>query len=137
MNEPVEIYVKEIFELAKKAKEGVLLDNPDLIIEKFNLMCGDDVTLSINISEDNKVAIGYQVQGCILCRAATKKLVDLVIRNNKKDKIIEKLAEILIMYESDKYPHGMEIFSAVNDFPARHDCVLLPFKALAEYLSRD
>jgi nitrogen fixation NifU-like protein len=110
---------------------SVTVDNP---------LCGDRVTVDLDLADGRVRAVGHKVRGCLLCQAAAAAIaarapgetpaalrgvaakLDLAIRRNPA--ATEGL-----------WPE-LGAFAPVHAHKSRHDCVLLPFEALTEALDQ-
>jgi nitrogen fixation NifU-like protein len=134
------MYQRAILELAESAHghglpaaaDGeALLDNP---------LCGDRVTVFVRREGEIVAALGHQVRGCLLCRAAAS-----LLGRKAAGRPIAELAALpeavaSMLSASAGPPAGWEELSAFDPVRAhrsRHGCVLLPFQALAAALAAD
>ncbi|MGI9306858.1 MAG: iron-sulfur cluster assembly scaffold protein [Gammaproteobacteria bacterium] len=130
-------YHDKIMALAKTRRDdkplcgrGVLrarLDNP---------LCGDSVQLSARGDAKNITRIAQEVRGCVLCGAAMRLILDIAARDSERAGLEMLCAEAENMFLQKRPAPALEIFSPVVAYPARHECVLLPFRALAEIIKQ-
>jgi nitrogen fixation protein NifU and related proteins len=55
-----------------------LLSQPDAVAELTNPVCGDQLNLSLRISNDTVEAAGFEVEGCVAAVAAASVMTELV-----------------------------------------------------------
>lgn len=129
------LYQDAIVALAKTRKDDSLPDNKDglLQLHQDNPLCGDSILLFAHIA-DNKIHLGQQTRGCILCEAAAARMMDLT--NNVPRMQMQSVCESAnTMFQTQTPIRELELFTPVLSRPARHDCVLLPFQALTRLLA--
>ncbi len=129
------LYGETIKALACKAKAGQPLDAADAELRLRNPMCGDEVTVRINIS-DGHVQVGYRVQGCLICMASCARMAEIVSTDGDSVKLKGLVNTIESMFKNGTDPREMEEFVPVRERRSRHECVVLPFRALGELLRR-
>lgn len=128
-----ELYHRALIDLAKEAQRPARLDQPSLSLAIDNPLCGDRVTLDLALDAARITAVGHKVRGCLLCQAATA----LLARHAPGLTIAELRAAgdriAAFVKDGGSAPEGwdeMAHFAPVRTVKARHDCVLLPFRAL-------
>lgn len=100
------------------------LDNP---------LCGDRVSMQVTLGRGHIDALAHETRGCLLCRAAASAIG---LRAPGLDPAaIEGVADSL----EGSLKHGaappaawpeLAVFAPARDYPGRHGCILLPFRAL-------
>ena len=135
------LYHQRIVELAQAATGdlgGGGLEGADGSASEDNYLCGDRATMEVKTEAGRIAALGHRIKGCLLCRAAASIIGSRApgagmaeVRRSLAD------AERLLKERSD-LPGGawteIEAFKPVAAFKARHECVLLPFRALVKAL---
>lgn len=84
---------------------------------RLNPLCGDEVTLELNVRRGRVRAVGFQGRGCAISMAATSLLT--VAADGKSVAAIGRLT-----------PAAVLTLLGVPISPARHQCALLSFQAL-------
>jgi NifU-like protein involved in Fe-S cluster formation len=125
-----ELYGQAIKDLA--GKEGAALDHADARISLDNPLCGDRVALEISLKEGRVGAVGYQVKGCLLCKAASALVAEHAVGLDADEaaRLMDQVSAMLKKGEEPGFP-SLAVFLPVRPHKSRHGCVLLPFKALA------
>ncbi|RAU22320.1 iron-sulfur cluster assembly scaffold protein [Paramagnetospirillum kuznetsovii] len=129
-----ELYQQAIKDLAAKGSERLAV--PDASSTLDNPLCGDKVTLDVTTADGRIVALGHVTKGCLLCKAAAT-----VAAEQAPGLPVAQAAaladQVRAMLKGGDAPAlaGLEPFLAVRPHKSRHDCVLLPFKALAKALA--
>jgi NifU-like protein involved in Fe-S cluster formation len=134
-----ELYHQALVERAQAGRRRGRLAQPDRTVTLDNPLCGDRVTLDLKIEGGRVVGVGHQVRGCLLCEAAAE-----TIGQHGPGKTIIDLAEAgmamsRMLRQGASAPEGewscLAVFTPVQKMKSRHDCVLLPFEALASTLA--
>jgi len=119
MSDP--IYTEIIIDEGKNPQNEGKLENPDISQHDANPMCGDSITLQMNIEDDLVSDIKWHGDGCTICKACTSVLTQLVkgknidyAKNLKKEELLSEL--------------GLDYL--VKQSPVRIKCALLSLKSL-------
>ena len=133
-----ELYHQAILELAKQARQAGRLEAPQASVTVDNPLCGDRVTLDLNLAEGRVREVGHRVRGCLLCQAAAAAIgarapgeTPEALRAVAQDlgDAIAKTPDAASM----AWPE-LAAFAPVHAHKSRHECVLLPFAALTQAL---
>lgn len=107
-------------------------------IFRDNPLCGDSVALSAAAGAAQILKmpqIAQRARGCILCEAATALMANLA-EGADAAALRALCAEAEDMFANGgKIAPQFSLFAPVAAHPARHECVLLPFRALADLLA--
>jgi nitrogen fixation NifU-like protein len=134
------LYQEQIIALSRQSKNRVAISNPELTARIDNPLCGDRVTIDLELKTDIVENIGVTVRGCALCEAASEVLA---INASQKNFLAIQDAETglrnYLSGHSDKPPWAqLSVFEPVKDVTSRHECVLLPFVAIRKaFLSKE
>jgi len=134
------LYQEQIIALSRQLKNRVAISNPELTARIDNPLCGDRVTIDLELKTDIVENIGVTVRGCALCEAASEVLA---INASQKNFLAIQDAETglrnYLSGHSDKPPWAqLSVFEPVKDVTSRHECVLLPFVAIRKaFLSKE
>ena len=119
MSDP--IYTEIIIDEGKNPQNKGTLENPDISQHDSNPMCGDSITLQMNVKDDSISDVKWDGEGCTICKACTSVLTQMVkgktvnyAKDLKKEEILSEL--------------GLEYL--VNQSPVRIKCALLSLKVL-------
>ena len=132
------MYQRAILELAEAGHGHGLLESADGKALLDNPLCGDRVALNVRLAGDTLAALGHEVRGGLLCRAAAS-LIGLKApgRSTAELKAMPE-AVAMMLSELAAPPAGWEALSAfepVRAHRSRHGCVVLPFQARAAALA--
>lgn len=101
-----------------------------------NPLCGDRVTLRLELAADAVRALRFEARGCLLATASSSLLGELV-EGQAVARARELAALVHALVSGAPLPEALgplEVLRPVRDFPARLACVELPWKALVAAL---
>ena len=106
----------------------------------FSPLCGDRISVDVQILNGRIVAIGQEVKGCILCQAATSIMTKCAL-NQSVDSLSSATSNLLNLLKNgtnqlEQQWSALSIFAPVSRHKSRHDCIILPFQALNEAVSQ-
>ena len=135
-----DIYQDTIIEWSKKTNHTARLEKVDSKATASNPLCGDQVTVELTIEGGVIQQMGHQVRGCVLCKASSSHLASRA-KGLTLDKIKEMrqvLNKALKTQDLDPadFPETHWLFSPVRSHKSRHSCVLLPYDAAIDALTR-
>ena len=134
------LYQEQILALARIARNAEPLACSHAEAVARNPICGDEVTVSLILSESSDTVTGLfaKVKGCVLCEAAAGLLLETCLDSSATQvmALADKI-EAWLKSQSDTVSlEGQEAFTPVKELPSRHACVSLPFSALAEAIKK-
>jgi NifU-like protein involved in Fe-S cluster formation len=133
-NEAAEIYNKELITWAAKAEGPQRLDNPDASAHAVSVICGSEVTVDLNITDGKVTDFGFEVEACALTKTALVIIKENIIGKNLSDiQQASKVLEDMLSHNGD-IPQGdwadFALLEPVKDYTARHNSIMLSFKAI-------
>ena len=127
----------EILKIASDTKNHKVIDDYTHISKQKNHLCGDEMQISLKVSNKKIIDFAYQCKSCIYCQASVSMLSKSSL--NKPIKTVKDfITSIDVFFENNKieFPKDWKklevLFNKKNI--ARKDCILLPFKTLAKAL---
>lgn len=133
-----DLYQRAIIALAKRSREQPRLDAPDRTVTVDNPLCGDRITIDLIMNGETVEKVGHKTRGCLLCEASAGLIADHA-PGMETDSLRAK-AETLIgsfgndgQALADLWP-GLDALAPARSYKSRHDCVTLPFQALAKVI---
>jgi nitrogen fixation NifU-like protein len=140
-----DLYHQAILDLARQATGHGRLEAPQVSVRVDNPLCGDRVTLDLDLEDGRVSALGHQVRGCLLCQAAAAVIgarapgqTAAALHENT-----ERLRQLIVDGSSadsgaavDGLWPELAAFAPVHRHKSRHECVLLPFAALSRALEQ-
>ena len=127
----------EILKIASNTENHKILDNFSHSSKQKNPLCGDEMLISLKVSNNKILDFAYQCKSCIYCQASVSVLSRVSI-NNKIDKIkkLVNFAETFFSDDKNTFPKEWKIFNKLFNKKnvSRKECLMLPFKTLAKAL---
>src|SRR5262245_41974730 len=135
-----ELYHQAILELAKKARGASRLEAPQASVRVDNPLCGDRVTLDLNLSDGRVLNVGHKVRGCLLCEAAAAAIQERAPGETPAAlrALTQELGDAIARSPETAGRRWPELaaFAPVHVHKSRYECVLLPFEALTQALDQ-
>jgi nitrogen fixation NifU-like protein len=110
----------------RQANATAMVDNP---------LCGDRVQVELRLADGRVAELAHEVKGCVLCKASASVIAREAVGLDK-DGIAAKTRQMesLLAGEAGGGEASFAPFRPVAPYRSRHDCVLLPFRAIEEAL---
>jgi nitrogen fixation NifU-like protein len=142
MSELSELYQQVILDHNKKPRNFRKLESPTHSAEGHNPLCGDQLTVYLNVEGDEIKDIAFEGSGCAISKAAASMMTQAV-KGKTKEKTEELFKEFHSMVtgelneeESENTLGNLKIFAGVRDFPVRVKCATLPWHTLHAALTK-
>ena len=127
----------EILKIASNTENHKILTNFSHSSKQKNPLCGDEMLISLKVSNNKILDFAYQCKSCIYCQASVSVLSRVSI-NNKIDKIkkLVNFAETFFSDDKNTFQKEWNIFNKLFNKKnvSRKECLMLPFKTLAKAL---
>ncbi len=115
-----ELYTETILDHFKHPKNAGIIENPSVVLDGGNPICGDQVGFTLEIVDGVVTGIKFQSKGCAISKAASSMVTELVL-----GKTIQEALQI----------PASEIFDQLgNIIQLRQKCALLPLHVVHEGL---
>ena len=138
MNDLQELYQEVVLDHNRSPRNFKTLEEANRSAEGFNPLCGDQITLYLEVDGDDKIKdIGFQAMGCAISKASASMMTDAVKNLSVKDaeNVFENFRHMLTSEEYDAEILGdAEILSGVSQYPARIKCAVLSWHTLKSAL---
>jgi len=127
----------EILKIASYTKNHKIIDDYTHISKQKNPLCGDEMEISLKVSNEKIADFAYQCKSCIYCQASASLLSKSII-----NKSIQSVNEIIKLIDNNfdnnkiglsKDWGGLKVLFKKKNI-SRKECILLPFKTLAKAL---
>ena len=136
MSELSELYQQVILDHNKKPRNFRKLESANHSAEGFNPLCGDHLTIYLDVEGDAVKEIAFEGSGCAISKAAASMMTQAV-KGKSKEQIEELFKEFHSMVtgeldeETDENHLGnLKIFAGVREFPVRVKCATLPWHTM-------
>jgi nitrogen fixation NifU-like protein len=136
-NELRELYQQVILDHNKSPRNFRKIENPTFWLEGYNPLCGDNVTIYIELGDNNLIKdISFQGSGCAISKASAS-LMTSMLKGKTVDeakKLFEKFHHLVTAEVDEKIDleelGKLAVFSGVREFPARVKCASLAWHTM-------
>jgi nitrogen fixation NifU-like protein len=136
MSDLRELYQELIIDHSKRPRNFKVLETANRTLEGYNPLCGDKITVFLELEHDRVKGVSFQGSGCAISTASASVMTESV-----KGKTLceaEALFEAFRQMVTGKPPDGanapelgkLAVFSGVSEFPARVKCATLAWHTL-------
>jgi len=128
----------EIIKIASDTSNCGIKKNSNFIATSKNKVCGDKITIEIEIFNNKLERMSYETESCVFCQASAS-LLSKIIKNSNINNLHKDLSEINLLHRSEKivlkkkYKPFRKLFK--KRYKERFHCILLPFNTLLKVLN--
>lgn len=135
MSELRELYQEVILDHNKHPRNFGEIEGADRHAEGYNPLCGDRLTVYLNLEKDVIIEVAFQGSGCAISKASASLMTDAV-----KGKTV---AEARLLFDrfhamitnsanenSESQVGKLAVLAGVRDYPMRVKCAILAWHAL-------
>ena len=133
-----ELYQEVILDHSKSPRNFGVLDQYTCTAEGNNPMCGDQLTVYVDIKDDIVSDVSYRARGCAISIASASMMSSII-----KDKTIEEVNILFDKFhklcmgeevEDDDDIERLRVLSGVSKFPTRVKCATMSWHAIQSAL---
>ena len=130
----------EIIKIASDTTNYGIKEGSNLIATSKNKICGDKITIGIEIFNNKIQKMSYETESCIFCQASAS-LLSKIIKKSNIENLKNDVSEITMSFKNKKivlkkkYKPFRKLFQ--EKYKERFDCILLPFNALLKVVNSD
>ncbi len=143
MSELSELYQQVILDHNKKPRNFRKLETANHSAEGYNPLCGDHLTIYLDLENDLVKDVGFEGSGCAISKAAASMMTQAV-KGKSKEQVENLFQEFHSMVtgelneEAEENNLGnLKIFAGVREFPVRVKCATLPWHTLHAALNKE
>ena len=143
MSELSELYQQVILDHNKKPRNFRKLENANHTAEGFNPLCGDHLTVYLNLEDDAVKEVSFEGSGCAISKAAASMMTQAV-KGKTKDEAEQLFSSFHNMVTSELTEDdaadrlgNLRVFSGVREFPVRVKCATLPWHTMHAALNNE
>ena len=136
MSELSELYQQVILDHNKKPRNFRKLESANHSAEGFNPLCGDQLTVYLDLEDGTVKEISFEGSGCAISKAAASMMTQAV-KGKSKQEAEQLFTEFhqMVTGELDEETTtnglgNLKIFSGVREFPVRVKCASLPWHTM-------
>jgi nitrogen fixation protein NifU and related proteins len=136
MSDLRELYQELIIDHSKRPRNFKVLETANRKLEGYNPLCGDKITVFLELEHNRVKNISFQGSGCAISTASASVMTESVKGKTLAD--VEALFEVFHQMVMGKPPAAgnapelgkLAVFSGVSEFPARVKCATLAWHTL-------
>ena len=136
MSELSELYQQVILDHNKKPRNFRRLESANHSAEGYNPLCGDHLTVYLNLENDAVKEVAFEGSGCAISKAAASMMTQAVKGKSKQEAetLFNEFHRMVTaeQYDSDDAENlgNLKIFEGVREFPVRVKCATLPWHTM-------
>ena len=136
MSELSELYQQVILDHNKKPRNFRKLEAANRTAEGYNPLCGDQLTVYMQLEDEVVKDISFEGSGCAISKAAASMMTQSIKGKTKQEAetLFNEFHQMVTgSLDSEATPNHLgrlTIFSGVRDFPARVKCASLSWHTM-------
>jgi nitrogen fixation protein NifU and related proteins len=138
-----ELYQQVILDHNKKPRNFKRLETANREQEGYNPLCGDQITLYLQMDGDLIKDVGFQGSGCAISKASAS-MMTAAIKGKTKEEAEVMFDEFHRMVKGDldaeteqNHLGRLKIFAGVREYPARVKCASLSWHTLRAAIEQE
>ena len=138
-----DLYQEMVIDHNTRPRNFRKLEGADRSIEGYNPLCGDKITLYLNMADGVIADIGFVGSGCAISKASASMMTESVKgkRVAEADEIFAAFHQMLTRKPGTDFDYDkvgdLEMLSGVCEFPVRVKCATLSWHTLRSALEGD
>ena len=135
MTDPRALYQEVILDHNRKPRNYGALEHPSHRAEGHNPLCGDRISVTLDVKDDRVDGVAFQGESCAICKASASMMTVTVKGKTRADAetLIREFRDMATgKLALDGLPHigRLAVFAGVCDLPTRVKCAILPWHTL-------
>jgi len=134
-----DLYRETILDHYHHPRNRGVIDNATAVVEGINPLCGDELTLYLQVENGKIKDVKLNAKGCSINTASGSMMSEAVMGQSleQASKTVETFKEMMLEKRKEQVtlPEDMEDLEAlqgVKKYPVRIKCVLLPWNSLMQ-----
>jgi nitrogen fixation NifU-like protein len=141
MNDLQDLYQEVIIDHGRRPRNKAVMDNPTLHAYGKNPLCGDNITVYIQLENNVIKNVSFSGEGCAISTASASLMTERVMGKTMDEarKIFHAFHHMLTVADcviDDESLGKLHILSGVQAYPARVKCATLAWHTLTHALDR-
>ena len=130
------LYQEVILDHNKKPRNYGTLEHASHTAEGHNPLCGDHISLALNLNGDRIDGVAFQGEACAICKASASMMTATIKGRSRQDAetLIQEFRDMATgTLDFDSQPHHLgrlTVLAGVRDLPTRVKCAILPWHTL-------
>jgi nitrogen fixation NifU-like protein len=136
MSELSELYQQVILDHNKRPRNFCKLEEANRTAEGYNPLCGDQLTVYLQLEDETVRDISFEGSGCAISKAAASMMTQSIKGKTRQEaeKLFDEFHRMVTgQLDEETAPNNLgrlTIFSGVRDFPARVKCASLSWHTM-------
>jgi nitrogen fixation NifU-like protein len=136
MSELSELYQQVILDHNKKPRNFRVIEGADRKAEGYNPLCGDQLTVYMDLEGDTVKDVSFEGSGCAISKASASMMTQAVKGKSREEaETLFNEFHRMVMGELNEEAEPnhlgrLTIFSGVREFPARVKCATLSWHTM-------
>jgi nitrogen fixation protein NifU and related proteins len=138
MSELRELYQQVILDHNRKPRNFRKIESANRTAEGYNPLCGDQITLYLDVKDGVIKDAAFQGSGCAISKAAASMMTESVISKPEAEAetLFQRVHSMLIGENGTGAGVGkLAVFAGIREFPSRVKCVTLAWHTLQAALA--
>lgn len=138
MHDLQDLYAEVVMDHNRRPRNFKKIDGADRTADGFNPLCGDQITLYLNLDGGDSIQdIGYVAVGCAISKAAASMMSEAVKGQSLENaqRVVSEFRHMLTDRDGEEPDYeimgDLEILEGVSNYPTRIKCATLPLHTLA------
>ncbi len=142
MSELSELYQQVILDHNKKPRNFRKLENANHTADGYNPLCGDQLTIYLDLEDGLVKEVGFEGSGCAISKASASMMTQAVKGKSKEqaENLFQEFHSMVtgeLNEETEENNLGnLKIFAGVREFPVRVKCATLAWHTLHAALNK-
>ncbi len=126
-----DLYQQVILDHSKSPRNFRKLETANRTAQGHNPLCGDNVTMYLQMEGEIIKDISFQGSGCAISKASASILTDSLKGKTKTEvkELFDKVHEMVTSGKTSESVGKLAVFAGVHKYPARVKCAILPWHA--------
>jgi nitrogen fixation NifU-like protein len=135
MADSKQLYQEVILDHNRKPRNWGVLVTATHRAEGHNPLCGDHISVTLEVAGEAVGAINFQGESCAICKASASMMTTVVKGRSRQDAeaLIGEFRDMATGKLDLAAPHHLgrlTVFAGVRDLPTRVKCAILPWHTL-------
>ena len=129
------LYQEVILDHNRKPRNFGTLEHPSHHAEGHNPLCGDHITVALELADGRVDHIAFQGESCAICKASAS-MMTVAVKGKALDEAQTLIREFLDMatgkldLDAPNHIGRLAVFAGVRNLPTRVKCAILPWHTL-------
>ena len=138
-----ELYQEIVMDHNRRPRNYGALENPTNEANGFNPVCGDEVTVFLEVMEGKIIDVSFNGVGCAISKSSASMMTESIKGKSLEQTrtIFESFRKMITKKPGEEFKSeilgDLEILQGVSQYPARIKCATLSWHALQSALNDD